>query len=85
MEHVALSGEQSLELKRLEYQEKDKGLQLKLKELEVRERELLLEYKVKELELHNAKTCTAETSEVPIDVGKHICFVPPFQESEIEK
>ena len=82
LEHVALSGEQSLELKKLEYQERDKALQLKLKELEVREKELSLEYKAKELD---AKTCTAKTSEVPFDVGKHICFVPPFQESEVDK
>ena len=37
---LALSGEQSLELKRLEYQERVKALQLKLKKLEVREKEL---------------------------------------------
>ena len=82
LEHVALSGEQSLELKKLEYQERDKALQLKLKELEVREKELSLEYKAKELD---AKTCTAKISEVPFDVGKHIRFVPPFQESEVDK
>ena len=66
----------------MEYQERDKALQLKLKELDVREKELALEYKAKELELHNAKTRTVKVSEVPFDVGKHICFVPPFQESE---
>ena len=51
----------------------------------MREKELSLEYKAKELELHNAKTRTAETSEVPFDVGKHIHFVPPFQEFEVDK
>ena len=48
----------------------------------MREKELALEYKAKELEFHNAKTRTVEVSEVPFDVGKHIRFVPPFQESE---
>lgn len=80
-----MSGEHSLELKRLEYQERDKVLQLKLKELEVREKELALEYKAKELELHNAKSHPVESSEVPFDVGKYIRFVPPFQESEMDK
>ena len=35
--------------------------------------------------MHNAKTCTVEVSEVPFDVGKYIRFVPPFQESEVDK
>ena len=51
----------------------------------MREKELALEYRAKELELHNAKACTIEVSEVPFDVGKHIRFVPPFQESEVDK
>ena len=33
LKHVALSGEQTLGLRKLEYQERDKALQLKLKEL----------------------------------------------------
>ena len=49
----------------------------------MREKKLALEYKTKDLELHNAKT--VEVSEVPFDVGKHIHFVPPFQESEVDK
>ena len=56
-------GEQSLELRKLEYQERDKVLQLKLKELDVREKELALEDKAKELELHNARCYTAEALE----------------------
>ena len=44
-----------------------------------------LEYKAKELELHNAKTRSVEVSEVPFDVGKHILFVFPFQEFEVDK
>ena len=85
LEHVALSGEQSLELRKLEYLERDKALQLKLKELDVREKELALEHKAKELELHNAKTHTVDVSEVPFDAGKHIHFVPPFQEFDVDK
>ena len=60
-------------------------MQLKLKELEVREKELSLEYKAKELEFCNTKTCAVEASEIPSDVGKHICFVPPFQDSKVNK
>ena len=51
----------------------------------MREKELTLEYKAKWLELHNAKTCTVEVSEVPFDIEKHIHFIPPFQESEVDK
>ena len=46
---------------------------------------MALEYKAKELELHNATTCTVKVSEVSFDVGKHINFVPPFQDSEVDK
>ena len=49
----------------------------------MRETELALGYKAKELELHNAKS--VDISEVPFDVGKHIRFVPLFQESEVDK
>ena len=51
----------------------------------MRERELSLEYKAKELELHNTRTRTAETTEIPFDVGKRIYFVPLFQESKVDK
>ena len=85
LEYVALSGEHTLVLRKLDYQETDKALQLKLKELDMREKELALEYKAKELELHNAKTRTVEVSKVPFDIRKHIRFVPPFQESEKDK
>ena len=60
-------------------------MQLKLKELEVREKELALEYKAKELELIAAKGCTSESAVTPFDVGKHACFMPPFQEVEVDK
>lgn len=85
LEHASVSGEQSLELRRLEYQERDKAIQLKLKELEVREKELALEYNAKELELYIARGHTVEPSKVPFDVGRHIRFVPPFLDSEVDK
>ena len=60
-------------------------MQLKMKELEIRGKELALEYKAKELELMAAKGRTSESSEAPFDVGKHVRFVPPFQETEVDK
>jgi len=84
LEGTSVSGEQGLELKKLEYQEKDKAMKLKLKELEIRE-ELALEYKAKEIELIAAKGRSSERDVTPFDVGKHICFVPPFQETEVDK
>lgn len=45
----------------------------------MREKELSLEYKAKELKVHNAKTHTIETSEVPFDVGKNICWFLLFK------
>ena len=84
LEGSSTSEEQGLELKRLEFQERDKAIQLKLKELEIREKELAVEYKAKEMELMNAKSRTSE-SVTPFDVGKHIRFVPPFQEIEVDK
>lgn len=79
------ASDHGLELKRLEYQEKDKAMQLKMKELEIREKELALEYKTKELELIAAKGHPGEHSGTPFDVGKHVRFVPPFQETEVDK
>jgi len=84
LEGSSISEEQGLELKRLEFQERDKAIQLKLRELEIREKELAIDYKAKELELIKAKSHTSE-SVTPFDVGKHIRFVPPFQETEIDK
>ena len=60
----------------MEYQDRDRALQLKLKELDVREKKLALEYKAKELELHNVKTCTVEVSEVPLMWETHPFCTP---------
>ena len=48
--------EDHLELKKLEFHEREREVQLRLRELEIREKELAVEYKTKEIELHNAKS-----------------------------
>ena len=79
--------EDHLELKKLEFQEREREVQLRLRELEIREKELAVEYKTKEIELHNAKSMGGPATDVgsTFDVGKHIHFVPPFQETEVDK
>ena len=51
----------------------------------MKEKEFSLEYKAIEMELHNAKTHTVKVSELPCNVGKHIHFISPFQESHVDK
>ena len=79
--------EDHLELKKLKFQEREREVQLRLRELEIREKELAVEYKTKEIELHNAKSMGGPATNVgaTFDVGKHIRFVPPFQETEVDK
>ena len=79
--------EDHLELKKLEFQEREHEVQLRLRELEIREKELAVEYKTKEIELHNTKSMGGPAIDVgyTFDVGKHIHFVPPFQETEVDK
>ena len=79
--------EDHLELKKFEFQEREREVQLRLRELEIREKELAVEYKTKEIELHNAKSMGGPATNVGVtfDVGKHIRFVPPFQETEVDK
>jgi len=54
----------------------------------MRKKELAIEYKAKEIKLEKAKSKAAaidpEASTV-VDVGKHIRFVPPFKEVEVDK
>jgi len=57
---------------------------VKLHEMELQEKELSLQLKLKELE----KATTTPPSSgppAPFDVRKHITFVPPFQEKEVDK
>ena len=77
-----------LELKRLEFQEKEKEResQLRLKELEIRDKELSVQLRLRELEREREPTTPAPVHQVStFDVSKHIKFVPPFQEKEVDK
>ena len=84
-----MTGEELLQLKRLEFQERDKerAAQLRLKELELRERELALQVQLKELEVRANKgtTVVPEVVTPSFDVSKHIRFVPDFREAEVDK
>ena len=84
-----LSGEQLLELKRLEFQEREREreTQFKLKELELREKELTIQLKLRELESRPASTpaTSATVTSTGSDVSKHIRLVPPFQEKKVDK
>ena len=83
-----LASDNVVELKKLELKDKEKEResQLRLKEIELRERELATQLKIKELEIAAA---TAPTDSAPrradFDVSKHVRFVPPFQETEVDK
>ena len=87
LEKVNTNREDQLELKKLEFQEREREVQLRLRELEIREKELAIEYKIKEIELENAKSAVGAPTDAgsTFDLGKHIRFVPPFQETEVDK
>ena len=83
-----LRGQQLLELKHLEFQERERERenQFKLKELELREKELAIQLKMRELESHSPVVPATTTAKSPgFDVSKHIRLVPPFQEKEVDK
>jgi len=79
----------TIELRKLELQDKEKEreAQLKMKELEIREQELAMQLKIKELELTAASTHSPVSVGQPaeFDVSKQVRFVPPFQEREVDK
>ena len=81
-EQGTMTGEELLELKRLEFQEKEKEreAQLRLKELK-----LSMQLKMKELEVWGDKSSSGETAEASFDVSKHIKSVPMFSEIEVDK
>ena len=57
---------------------------MRIKELEIRERELSIQLKAKELEV--ARTVASETSRrEKFDMSKNVRFVPPFQDTEVDK
>ena len=77
-----------LELKRLEFQEREweRENQLRLRELEIQEKELSVQLKLKELEKTPAAASEAvHPSPGTFDVSKHIRFMPLFQEKEVDK
>ena len=57
---------------------------MRIKELELKKRELSIQLKLKELELAGTKADTSKKTE-KFDMSKHIRFVPPFQDSEVDK
>ena len=75
-----------IELKKLKLKEREREResQMRIKELEIRERELSIQLKAKELEV--ARTVTSEVSRrEKFDMSKHIRFVPPFKDTEVDK
>ena len=79
----------AIELKRLELQDKEKEreAQLKMKEMELQEQELALQLKLKEIEIAAASTAppVPTSRQTEFDVTKQVRFVPPFQETEVDK
>ena len=86
-EDEGLLSTNTVELKRLELQDKEREreAQLKLKEMELRERELAIQLKMKELEVAAASPPTPTREPAGLDVSKYVRFVPPFQEKEVDK
>jgi len=78
-----------VELKRLELQDREREWEAngKLCELEVRDKELSLQLKLKELENATATPSTSSPAGTAalFGISKHIRFVPPFQEKEVDK
>ena len=78
----------TIELKKLEFQENERAREntLRIKELEVKEKELALQVKLKELEARAHSTPEPVTDmHAKFDISKHVRFVLPFQEQEIDK
>ena len=77
----------TLELKRLEFQENEGAREnaLRMKELEIKEKELAMQLKLKELEAKTMSSHEPHSKSAGFDISKHIRFVPPFQEQEIDK
>jgi len=86
-EDEGLLSTNTVELKRLELQDKEREheAQLKLKEMELRERELAIQLKMKELEVAAASPLAPTREPAGFDVSKYVRFVPPFQEKEVDK
>ena len=77
-----MTGEELLELRHLEYHEKEREREAQLR---IKELELSTQVRTKELEVQGVRGSSGETSEVSFDVSKHIKFVPTFSEAEVDK
>ena len=79
----------ALELKRLEYQERERERenQIRIKELELKEKELSTQLKLRELEAgpKEASGPPRTDKSADFDISKQIRFVPVFQETEVDK
>jgi len=76
-----------VELKCLELQDWEHELEanVKLCELELREKELSLQLELKELENSTViSTSSPARTTATFDISKHIRFIPPFQEKELD-
>ena len=83
-----MRGQHLLELRRLEYQEREREreAQLRMKEIELKEMEIAMQLKLRELETRpTAPTPVSTVRSTGFDVSKHIRLVPPFQEDEVDK
>ena len=78
--------EHSLEIRRLEWQEKEKEqeTQLCMEKLVIKEYEISEQLKAKELKLATA-TARPPSATKTFDVTRHVRFVPPFQEAKPDK
>ena len=76
----------TLELKRLEFQENETVREnvLRMKELEIKEKELVMQMRLEELEAKALPSQELVSKPSGFDISKFVCFVPPFQEREID-
>ena len=76
----------TLELKRLEFQENETVREnvLRMKELEIKGKELVMQMRLEELEAKALPSQELVSKPSGFDISKFVCFVPPFQEREID-
>ena len=77
----------TLGLIRLEFQENKRAKEnaLCMKELEIKEKWLAMQLKLKKLEAKTMSPYEPHSKSVGFDISKHILFVLPFQDREIDK
>jgi len=76
----------ALELKKVQFQENERVREntLHMKELELKEKELAMQMKLKELEVKTLPSPEPVSKSAGFDMSKHVRFIPPFQEREID-